>query len=230
MAKKRKKTDQEREEKEYKAPEFDEREFITEEINIAKATILAAIFSVPMGIAAFMIMDTGGFVAGLMLGILGMVIIHYLMPFAKVNMEIFKPKSYFGVFSTYFFAFLAVWVLMMNPPFTDLAGPQIVDLEIQAFGPANNTVANFTLIENGSVQMTQIDVADGANLSIIADITDNEQIVVSSVTITVLGTEEAMTYALGEFTYTIPNAGPMTVTIDANDVEGNNVSFEFSIV
>lgn len=233
MAKKRKKTDAEKEEKEYRPPEFDEREFITEEINIARAVILGGIISLPTGIAAFFVSEAlGTSFGGLVVVILGIVLIKHLMPVFKVDEVLFKPKHWLSVASTYFFALLAIWVLIMNPPFNDFAGPQIMNLDLEIVGPVNqpNMTANSTFVEiidNGTVKTSQVNVTAGLEMAIHAEIADNSGEPVSSV----LVNGQTVAPANNMFTFTMPanTTLPTRVNITAYD-SGNNFSiFEFTI-
>ncbi len=232
MAKKRKKTDQEREEREYQPPEFDEREFLHEEINVARATILAAILAIPMGAVAYFVMLYAGTGGGLIAGVIGIYLIKIFMPFFRVEEALVKPKHWLGLISTYFFAFLAVWILIVNPPFADLAGPQVLNLDVMVELP-DGTITNYTIIDNGLVNFTQIDVEARVNISIRAEITDNTQLDISTVTITVgSGATVSMTHEAntGDFIYEQDNLALVEIRIDSMDVKGNNNSFTFTLV
>ncbi len=229
MAKKRRKHEEEKEEKEYKAPEFDEREFLMNEIDTGKVTILAAIMAIPMAILAFLAMEPLGASFGLTLIILGIVGIYLIMPFLKIDPKEFKPKNWFGPISTYIFAFLAIWVLLVNPPFNDLAGPQFISIDMEVdgesftiLGVANNTT--------NSVRLHELRIDSGANISIDARITDNKQM--GLVTIQV-GNDDNRTMMEdnGHYTFDIEGANVgMTITITANDADGNQKVYEISLL
>ena len=243
MAKKRKKTDAEKEEKEYQPPEFDEREFIAEEINIARAVILGAILSVPVGIAAFFVAEAlGSSFGGLIVAILGIVLIKMLMPMFKVDEIMFKPKHWLSVISTYFFAFLAVWILMVNPPFNDYAGPQVMQLDVELIGTPididgnmTDNITYITVIENGTTSASQINITTGwLDLTIKAEITDNKELNVNTVMIDTGTGAVLMDHPEGDlFTFSIASGDlnpPTDITISSLDANGNNSTFTFRIL
>ena len=132
MAKKRRKHEEEKEEKEYKSPDFDEREFLEEELLTGKATIMAALISLPIGILIYMItapMGQDNAWLGFMIGILGIGSLWLLFPVINIDVKKLKPRQWFGPISTYIFTFLAIWILLVNPPFADHAGPQFIGID-----------------------------------------------------------------------------------------------------
>lgn len=235
MAKKRRKTDAEKEEKDYKPPEFNEREFIEEEINTARAVILGALLSIPVGIAGFFATTAMGTAfGGLITAIAGIVLIKFFMPFFKVDEALFQAKHWLAVISTYFFAFLAVWILMFNPPFSDFAGPQVMQLDIEAFD--GNTTANntfYTVVNNGSLVSGQVNLTGHSDIVIHTVITDNVELVAGSVEISVGGVSSPMEQTgPNSFTHAIPASDinpPADITISAVDVNENNSTFVFTI-
>ena len=230
MAKKRRKHEEEKEEKEYKAPDFNEQEFLMNEIETGKVTILAAIMSIPMAILAFLVMGPAGAGVGLLLGILGAGSIYFLLPFLKIDPKEFKPKNWFGPISTYLFAFLAIWVLLVNPPFNDYAGPQFISIDAEIdgeniiiLGVANNSTNNMRLHE--------LMIFSGVNISIDAKITDND--VMSHVSIQYGNNEPQamMPNPDNHYTYDISGATVgMTITITAEDAGGNQKEYEISLI
>lgn len=235
MAKKRRKHEEEKEEKEYKAPEFDEREFLMNEMETGKVTILAAIMSIPMAIIAFLVMDPLGAGVGLMLGIMGAGSIYFLLPFLKIDPKEFKPKNWFGPISTYLFAFLAIWVLLVNPPFNDYAGPQFMSIDME-IGRENFTILGISNSTNNSVRLHDLRIDNGVNISIDARITDNDKM-------GAVGPDGPVTIQVGNdiyimspnpdnhYTYEITGATVgMIITITAEDASGNQKIYEISLI
>lgn len=229
MAKKRRKHQIEKEEKEYKPPEFDKKEFMETEINVAKGTILAALLAIPMGIVAFLVMPLS-VAGGLLVGLTGIGVVYFVLTLLRVGVHSYKITHWLGVISSYFFLFLAVWILLCNPPFSDQAGPDIRNVEVSWGGTENYTTVTGT--EIGYV----MDIpSSGVNLTIRARVTDNVQLVVDSVRISVndnnpvsMNQNETTDYI---FEYELPNAQDGTVlTISARDVNGKVNDFEFTLI
>jgi hypothetical protein len=221
MAKKRRTQELEKEEKEYKPPEFDKKEFMETEINVAKGTIYSIILSVLFGVLAFIIMPYTGTAGGLILGAVGIGLLWVLLPILKVEIESYKPMHWLGIIGSYFFLFLAIWVLLCNPPFSDSAPPDIRDVQIYW--------------EGGYVNVTgqTADIPDGANLSIRANVTDNVGVAIGSVRLS-LGSAESQQMSQQPdsyiFEYYVENAGVgTTVTIYASDSKENSQTMSFDL-
>lgn len=129
MAKKRRKQEQEKEEKEYKPPRFDRREFMETEVGVAKGTIIAVIIAVPMAVVAFFVMALS-VAGGLLIGLVGIGLIWFLLPMLGIEVTRYKVTHWLGVISSYFFLFLAIWVVLCNPPFSDRAAPDIKNVSV----------------------------------------------------------------------------------------------------
>ncbi len=230
MAKKRKKQEELKAEKDYKPPKFDKEEYMRTEINVAKGTIYAAIIAVPMAAVAMFTLPVGGAGGGLLIGFAGISLMWFLLPILKVDIKSFKVTHWLGAISTYFFLFLAIWVMLCNPPFNDFASPAITNLEVSWDGgdwePIN--VSN----TGGMVFYMPNNVT---NVSIRAIVTDNQELNVASVNIDWgTGNPVQMTnYPLNSdyFEYDVANlTTPMFFTITASDTEGNDpITYNFDL-
>lgn len=230
MAKKRKKQEELKAEKDYKPPKFDKEEYMRTEINVAKGTIYAAIMAIPMAAVAMFTLPVGGAGGGLLIGLAGISLMWFLLPLLKVNINTFKITHWLGAISTYFFLFLAIWVMLCNPPFNDFASPAITNLEVSWDGgewePIN--VSN----TGGMVFYMPTNVT---NVSIRAIVTDNQDLDVTSVMIDWgTGNPTQMTNNPSEsdyFEYDVINpTTPMFFTITAGDTSGNDpVTYNFDM-
>ena len=230
MAKKRKKQEELKAEKDYKPPKFDKEEYMRTEINVAKGTIYAAFIAVPMAAVAMFTLPVGGAGGGLLIGLAGISLMWLLLPILKVDIKSFKVTHWLGAISTYFFLFLAIWVMLCNPPFNDFASPAITNLEVSWDGgdwePIN--VSN----TGGMVFYMPNNVT---NVSIRAIVTDNQELNVASVNIDWgTGNPVQMTnYPLNSdyFEYDVVNlTTPMFFTIIASDTEGNDpITYNFDL-
>ncbi|MCK5038239.1 MAG: hypothetical protein KAS16_03990 [Thermoplasmata archaeon] len=230
MAKKRRKHEEEKEEKEYKAPDFDEREFLTNEMETGKVTILAAIMSIPMAILAFLLMGSMGASIGLSIGILGVGLVYFLLPLLKIDPKEFKPKNWLGPVSTYIFAFLAIWVLLVNPPFNDYAGPQFISIDTE-IGGESFTILGVANNSTNNVRLHELRIDSGDNISIDTKITDNENMGTVSIQIGNNDIQVMSPNPDNHYTYEITGATVgMTITITAEDTSGNQKIYEISLL
>ncbi len=228
MAKKRKRQEEKKEEREYKPPKFDRVEYVKTEVGVSKATILAAIFSIPMGLAAMFVMPIGGFGGSLLIGLGGIGMLWFLLPILSIDVKPFKPMQWGGVMSTYFLVFLAVWVVLCNPPFNDIATPEIG--EVQVFWEGG--YANVTESPMGVMEATI--PANVTSITVRAQVTDNMAVNVNTVMISQgSGTELRMTQTSNPilFEAALDNVDKFqTIEITAADTKGNlNEGFSFTI-
>jgi hypothetical protein len=230
MAKKRKRQEEKKGELEYKPPEFDRLGYVRTEVGVSKATIIAALFAIPIGLAAMFVMPVGGVAGGLLAGLGGMSLLWFLLPMLKIDVRNFKWTQTAGVLSTNFLVFLAVWVVACNPPFNDFASPEIVDVQIDwGWG---STYVNAT--DAGSLEARiPVNVTD---ITVRALITDNVD--VDDGTVNIIRGSQAQTMApeTGDSDnnyYVCPFSGIVPVEhfgITATDINGNSLSdYEFSI-
>lgn len=222
MAKKRRKHEEKKEEKEYKPPEFDRKEFMETEINVAKGTIYAVLLSIPLAALGFLVLPIVGTAGGLMVVLGGVGLLWFLLPLLGIEIIEFKPMHWLGVISSYVFMFLAIWVLLCNPPFSDQAAPDINNLQVSWDGGVA------FLNQTGSV-----DIPQGANVTIKARVTDNVRIQAGSVTITLgTGTPINMT-SMEDNVYEYEIVGTqaaMWAVIAAADVNGHHSEFRVDFI
>jgi len=233
MAKKRKRQEEKKEELEYKPPEFDRLGYVKTEVSVSKATIIAALFAIPMGFAALFVMPVGGVAGGFLTGLGGMSILWFLLPILKIDVKSFKWTQSAGVLSTHFLVFLAVWVVACNPPFNDFASPVIEDVQV-SWG--SGSWMNVTLSDAGEWEVIKPANVTG-NMTVSAVVTDNQDLNKDNVTIQFSNNLDLMTAGLSEEqdTFTSP-AYPSIVAgnyfiITAYDRNGNTPTvFEFRII
>jgi hypothetical protein len=139
MAKKVRKDGERKEEKKvvFEASEFDEREYLTEQLHNIRATLFFIILAIPVGAAwAYTAASTGYTVAGLAVSIAG-----YLAgtQFLRLVMGIDLlegPKRLLATtFMMYLFTSLAFAVVLSNPPANDLTPPSITDVVVLVQAP-----------------------------------------------------------------------------------------------
>jgi hypothetical protein len=229
MAKKRRKQQLEKEEKEYKPPAFDKKEFMETEISVAKGTIIAVFLAIPMGIAAYLLTDFSALI-GLLAGLVGIFLIWFLLPMIGIEVTRFKITHWLGVVSSYFFLFLAIWVILCNPPFSDRAAPDIRNVRVNWDGTDNFTMVS--VLETGNT----VDIPGQVNLTIRADITDNVELNVNTVMISINSGTPVSISNQGQdeaylFEHLLPNAQEGTrITIYAGDTGDRDGIFTFDLI
>jgi hypothetical protein len=123
VAKKRRKIVEKKET--FKVPEFDEVEFMQKEIGNTKVALLTIAFSIPIAVLAYFVTLAGLPAAGFLIGIGSMFLLRYFYQFFNIDTDEFKTKDWLGNGAMFFLTWLAVWVLILNMPFSDLTNPTI---------------------------------------------------------------------------------------------------------
>lgn len=219
MARAAKKRKKEADDEEFQFPEFDEVDYMKREIEGAKAAILAVALAVPTAILLWALTVAGIPVVAFFLG-LGLTVslprIYRVLPYPKVNTEKFERKDWAGHGVTFFFSWLAFWVLLLNPPFADVTSPMIAGVSVNGVALAPGGVQN--------------DVIYRVNSTLNATVYEN--VALDSVVFIVNGTTYTPDAAPGsKFTLELPlPAGSHTITITATDVSGLTASATYSFV
>lgn len=126
MAKKRRKDKVEQEDYEFRPPEFKENEFLKKELTDTRTAVLTIIYAGAFGVIAGAISLNGAFVGlAFLAALVGMFTLKWFYKFAKVDTSGFGKKNWVGNVGSFFFTFLAVWVLLLNVPFSDHADPTV---------------------------------------------------------------------------------------------------------
>ncbi|MEM2977555.1 MAG: hypothetical protein QXW06_07905 [Thermoplasmata archaeon] len=124
----RKKSREEGEEREFGPPPFDEKRFYRTELEAAKATIIAALWGIGIAaVSAALFALTGDFTIGAAAGVLAVFFIKPLLDLFKVSYEGWDWTKAAALLVSFFFCWLAFWVLLSNPPVMDLAPPVLSD-------------------------------------------------------------------------------------------------------
>ena len=170
MAKKRKKEKVE-EGYEFKMPEFDEEEYLRKEVRDSKALFVTFIYAVLIGTVSFGLSHIDVALA-VLVGFIAIVFLRHLYPLVNVDTILMEKKQWAGNIIMYIFAWLAVWILLTNPPFSDFAAPTIREDGMYHGSPGNWTQINDT---------TKLEF--GMNISINVTIVDNVEVDEETITI-----------------------------------------------
>jgi len=155
MAKRRKEKDEESDDKPFKVPKFDKKEFIKKEkINI-RATFVSFLFGCLMALVCFGFWVLMGSEVGFRWTLILLVVVanatflKYIFDRLKIDISHFTKKNWFTNIMIYFFSWLLVMIVIVNPPFYDDESPMV------------------TLVALPEMQ------EPGGNITFVAKITDN---------------------------------------------------------
>ena len=197
-------------------PEFDKKEYIDNEINRAKAAIVPVLVAAVMGIVSayiFLHLDRAyAWPVSAAIGLSGFILVKFGYPLAGIDVGKLKNKDYVGHAFMYFFAWLAIFIIFLNPPFADYSAPAIEGVHLEGL---DTDTGNWTTYEAGG---------NYSEYRIVAFVSDNT--VVSSVEISINGgdwqqmgkTSDGLAYAASvEYT----GHGSITYQIKATDLYGH---------
>ncbi len=149
------------EEPEFVPPEFDEKEFIRKDLADSKIVIITTIFGIIVGAAA----AAATIYVSSILGFLIIVAMTYglfklLFRALKVDISAYQRKDYLYKGGTYFITAVALWILLLNPPFAfatppSVSGPDAVQMYQLTGGTWQRVPLNTTpTISAGQVNIT----------------------------------------------------------------------------
>jgi hypothetical protein len=203
----------------FKFPEFDEKDFLREEIRDSKAIIASSLVALPMaGVAAMMTASIHP-TAGIVMGLAGFGVIYFLFKFLFKDLSAFKIKHWLMSVGGYFLTFIALWILLINPPFMDLSGPVIEKPEYSTMLPDFVAVQNdlIDLPDNTVDWIIRVRVADNVGLS------GSPQMAAGAAPVD-------MSPVPGEKgVYEATVTGIVGVTITATDVNGHTTSYTLDV-
>jgi hypothetical protein len=162
MAKKRREKD-EGEEPDFKLPKFDEAKFLAKERRNIKTLFISFIFGIIIAIICF------GFWAllsdsvfrwelVLLVGVFNIPWLRYIFIQLKIDLTDFGRKGWFGAYATYFFTWLILFAVLVNPPFYDDEAPIIESVVLPQIQEPGGTILIATLIiDNTGIMQDQIE-------------------------------------------------------------------------
>jgi len=221
MAKRRKETTEE-EELDFKIPEFNEEAYVKKERRNIKITVISFVFGIfialiSLGFWALLSGQDLRWILILFVGILMTPWLRYILLRLNIDLTDFGKKGWFTTYAVYFFTWLVVLIILVNPPFYDDESPTI------------------TAVSLPGVQFTN------GNVEIVAQVMDNVKIKDASLTLTYPnGTEISPDFTFDEGTYILSYVyentgkivGEYTYTIVATDTNNHKSEqtgkFEYS--
>lgn len=225
MAKKRHRTE---EKVVFKKPDFDEKEYMRKELLNAKVGIITFFYALPYGIVSWQLTLADLSILGFLAVIVGILSLKYVYPYFGIDVEDFEKKTWFGNGAVLVFTWLSIWVLLLNPPFSDMASPDITS--VQVLGSS----VNWTKVSRGANVNLPVLSGDD-NVRIKAKVVDN--VGISRVEIQIrsfpqevglIGGAEPHYYG-SYFTVIVP-PNTADVVISAWDGAGHRSTFSFTLV
>lgn len=222
----------EEKEEPFKFPEFDEVEFVKKELKETKGVLTVTLLGIIFAFISFIFTTFQQPGLGFLLGLVAMGSIKYILNAVKVDTSTYKIKNWLGHIGSYFFIWLAIWVLLMNPPFSDFAKPTINDVRVYAWVGEKATLCELKASTEPMKAVVKNSSAV-ASLTICANITDNG--VLSSVRLVDKEGKEVCEYKKSgiEYSWDIKqrfSAGEtLSVWIIASDSAGNFNKFSLEI-
>ncbi|MBU0624501.1 MAG: DUF5379 domain-containing protein [Candidatus Thermoplasmatota archaeon] len=245
MAKKRKKGKPEPEDYEFRPPDFDEKEFLQKELRDTRAALLTIVYAICFGLVAGLISMMGANLApvAFLVGIAGIFTLKYFYAIVKVDTSGLKKRNWAGSIGTYFFTFLAIWVLTLNVPFSDHAPPSVNSVIVWVDNGTNVSGKEYKLVTDSNPKTYQWTALDASNdlvihatsnyrINITAKVTDNGQLRTPEIAVdSVESGYHAMTY-VGNLRWeynvtgdTLSASDNLMFFISARDAAGNPVLF-----
>ena len=184
MAKKRKKEMEAEEKYEFVPPEFDEKQFLLDEIKTTKRVVLIVLYGMLFGVLAAVataVTKSGYF--GLMVFLLGVFLIKYFLITMQFDLSKFTKKTWAESVLWFFVTSLAIWILVVNPPFIDNISPEIKNIRLSIDVQGTIIVYNYsaasqnhwqTSAKNTSVEKAMRSAfANATSVSISAQVADS---------------------------------------------------------
>ncbi len=200
-----------KDEAELNLPEFNEVEYMKTEMKAARAAIVAVIWAVPAALVSWGFTIAGIAIVAFFAGLGIMFLLKWIYPLVRVDTSQWKRRDWMGHGVTFFFSWLAFWILLLNPPFSDLTNPVITGVTVDGRAVPNICGA-LTSVPAGSHYL---------------NVTAGDNVGVGHVTLVFGGGNEIeMAGGPGNplwtyYPWTTPTTGPRTVTIVAKDLNGH---------
>ena len=196
----------------WQEPEFDEVKFMRTEMRAARATIAVVLWTLPAAALSYGLTLAGVAVVAFFTGIGMLFLLKWVLPILKVDTSEYKRKDWIGHGLTFFFSWLAFWILLLNPPFADLTSPTIYGVTVDG-----NPVSCGDLY-SALGSMAALNVTAGDNVGVV------------SVTVDPGSGPVAMTHAGGTLWTKIVSVPANNALIVASDGVGHTASCRVTIM
>ncbi len=134
MAKRRKEEGEQEEQLDFQIPKFDEQAFMKRERRNIKTLFISFLFGLLLAVICFgfWVLLVGNFLQWelvLLVGVVNMIWIRYIFLKLHIDLTDFGRRGWLYSYVTYFFTWLLVLLILVNPPFYDVEAPH-VDLAV----------------------------------------------------------------------------------------------------
>jgi hypothetical protein len=167
MARKKRKDEVEEPKYEFVPPDFDEKAFLEKDIKGTKSLIVATFLGILAGVLAFAL--TGiSIILGAVVIIACAAGLRYLIPLFGIDKEGVDKKTLLGNILIIFLLSLGIWIVMLNPPFSDQIAPEITSRAIwfdSGSGLTRYTSDGLTPIYSGNPVNITASVRDNDNVN-----------------------------------------------------------------
>ncbi len=106
-------------------PEFDEVAFMRKEIENAKIAVVVVAWATVGAIVGILLYAYVHPAAGFLVGLATFGGLYFVLPLIGLPIQGYKRRDWINRFGTYFFCWLAFFILLLNPPFSDHTPPSI---------------------------------------------------------------------------------------------------------
>ncbi len=213
MAKRRKKEEEEEEEA-FELPEFDREEYMRKEITKGKSILISVAVAPLFSILALQVFKlVGDWTVGFMVGLVGIALLSNIMKIFDIDKDKLEIKEWAMNAGMFIFTFVAIWIVLMNPPFNDFSDPHLNELDWQAYD------------DGEKIDKANITNGERYNITIKAKVTDNVE--VKSVQIKFRGSQWENMTKNNSHIYTSSyqdiraNDSPYTVSVKMEDTNGH---------
>jgi len=239
MARRKRKED----EPDWVAPDFDEVGYMRRELEGARAAVATigwAVIGALVAFALYSVLPVLAFFAGIAVGA-GM---YFVFPLIGIKTEPFKRRDWIGHGFTYFFSWLAFWIILLNPPFSDHTDPTIQGISISPYhagytGPLlchDTTSTPFTMGASNNSLYLLFRASDNVGLSSVrVTVAPNAQTPVNVTATLVTGSNQCAghrqeTYLGSTYDATFPwTTSDYDISIVAIDTSGRQAGAAFHI-
>lgn len=147
------------EEEEFGPPPFDEREFYSSELELAKATMVAAVWGILIAVVSTAVYaSTGSFYIGFAAGVLAALALRPMLDRLRLITRQLETMKWLGMFFSYFMCWVSFWILLVNPPIMDLTPPQLNDRTPAYQELGSSLRLSIEVMENSGIDSISADI------------------------------------------------------------------------
>ncbi len=147
------------------------------EIVGAKVGIITILYAIPIAIVSFFFAVAGLAIMGFGVGVFALFTLRFVYSKLGIEVKDFEKKVWLGNGALMFFSWLLIWILILNPPFSDLSQPSIRYVEFWVDdGTGNFGKKVLDVGSDGYIASPMGIGVGGTNIKIKANVTDNVEV------------------------------------------------------